>query len=570
MLLPLLNRHRHTFLSVLAMCAISVTSGCRDTLQPTVPTVDRRATLGSAVDLDPSNRDGEQVFRALAKTAPSSAGFYYDEGGILVVRVRDSRDDAASLAFVRALMQQHPGYNPGAGRLARGFRIERADFTFAELAAVRTAASDNVLGQVSGIVSVDLDERANRVTLGTQGTSEAALSSRSEANRVLALKAIDTRLLAYKALPNTPSGLDFAPPYSLQSASSDPLAGGQQIIRYGTNEGCSLGFVAQRDGVLGFVTASHCSSDMFTLDFSQFTMLPGTIPIIGTEAVDAVWYQCGFPVSYRCRGADATFIASSGQLPMSVGKILRTVSIGSGSIIVDSPPRAYFTAIYSQDDVILGQIVDMVGRTSGWTTGSVYQTCVDYFVTYNLTMHQIRCGAQGGYNANGGDSGAPIFIRVPGHPQIQGSELPGAPFWTDEFVSLVGIHSAHAFGEHFFSKLGRIKSDLGGSWVVTAPVPPLPPAPLSVYITGATDVLSSPSCHLRYVANATGGLWNTYSYNFTTDGTVLTQSDRELILAFPTAGSHNVNVTVTDANGATASHFLELVAGPSGMDCNTI
>ncbi len=185
-------------------------------------------------------------------------------------------------------------------------------------------------------------------------------------------------------------------------------------------------------------------------------------------------------------------------------------------------------------------------------------------------MHQIRCGAQGGYNANGGDSGAPIFIRVPGHPQIQGSELPGAPFWTDEFVSLVGIHSARAFGEHFFSKLGRIKSDLGGSWVVTAPVPPLPPAPLSVYITGATDVLSSPSCHLPYVANATGGLWNTYSYSFTTDGTVLTQSDRELILAFPTAGSHNVNVTVTDANGATATHFLELVAAPSGMDCNTI
>lgn len=45
MLLSLLNRHRHTFLSVLAMCAISVISGCRDTLQPTVPTVDRRATL---------------------------------------------------------------------------------------------------------------------------------------------------------------------------------------------------------------------------------------------------------------------------------------------------------------------------------------------------------------------------------------------------------------------------------------------------------------------------------------------------------------------------------------------
>lgn len=254
---------------------------------------------------------------------------------------------------------------------------------------------------------------------------------------------------------------------------------------------------------------------------------------------------------------------------MYVGRILRTVSQGSGLKDVNQS-RPYFTAIYSQDDVILGQQVDMIGITSGWTTGSVYNTCIDQLMNRELVMYQIRCAAQGGYNANSGDSGAPIFIRVPGHPEIQGSELPGAPFWTDEFVSLVGIHSGQAFNMHFFSKLGRIKSDLGGSWTVTAPVPPLPNAPLSTYITGPTDVLASSSCNLRYVANATGGAWNTYSYTFNTSGTIKYLGGREAIIAFSTNGSHFVSVNVVDANGHAASHNLTLVAGPSGMDCNTI
>ncbi|MHB1312243.1 MAG: hypothetical protein ACYC3L_09520, partial [Gemmatimonadaceae bacterium] len=346
------------------------------------------------------------------------------------------------------------------------------------------------------------------------------------------------------------------------SPSTDPLAGGLQIVRYGTTDGCTLGFVAQRNGVLGFVTASHCTSDFYGMDYSQFTQTPPS-PIIGQESVDPASYQCGL---IQCRGSDAAFIASSLQLPMTVGKILRTIP---GSITVDTA-RPYFTAIYYQDDVLLGQIVDKVGVTTGWTSGYVSYTCADFLVFEAGIPYIVRCAAEGTYPADKGDSGAPIFVRVPGHPQIQGSELFGAPFWTDEFVSLVGTHSGRAFGEKYFSKLGRIKSDMGGSWTVTAPVPPLPAAPLRVFISGPIDVLSSPSCHLRYVAYATGGAWNTYSYTFTTDGTVLSQDGREILLAFPSAGAHYLTVTVSDADASTVGESLDIIAGPSGMDCQTI
>lgn len=100
-------------------------------------------------------------------------------------------------------------------------------------------------------------------------------------------------------------------------------------------------------------------------------------------------------------------------------------------------------------------------------------------------------------------------------------------------------------------------------------MPPPPAAPLSVFIGGPSDVLSSPTCRLRYIAYATGGAWNTYSYAFTTDGTVQWEDGREIILAFPSPGGHYVTVTVTDGNGATSGHTVEVVSGPSGMECQS-
>ncbi len=561
---------RHS-LSMAALLTPLFLQACRDLPERVGPTEPPPKSV-VVQDIDDVGRDGEHLFRSLSRVAPSSAGFYYTEDGTLVVRVRDAKDDVASLAFVRDLVRANPGYNPGGGKLARGFRVERSEYTFVELANIRNQISEKVLGSVVGVVTVDLDERANRVVVGTQSTADRLPLTQAEVQRALGASSATERLVTYKLQQKSQYIAHSAPPLTLTSGSSDPLAGGQQIVRGGSLDGCTVGFVAQRNGILGFVTASHCSSMMFFPDFSQWSMLPNSPPVLAMESVDPSYYTCGI-AAYNCRGADALFASSTGQHPMAVGKILRTVSLGTGLLDVNQS-KPYFTAIYSQDDVLLGQNVDMIGRTSGWRTGNVVSTCIDQLMVPNwpqsTSTYQIRCAAQGSYAADGGDSGGPMFIRVPGHPEIQGSELPGAPFWTDEFVSIVGIHSGHAFGMRFFSKLGRIKSDLGGSWVITAPVPALPAAPLSTFVTGSTDVLASSSCNLRYVANATGGLWNTYSYTFNTSGQIKFQNGREIIVAFASNGSHHVSVTVTDGNNNTVSHSLTLIAGPSGMDCNTV
>lgn len=547
----------------LALAVAVIASACRDSLGPTADNAAARVTLAEPAKGGLSSvHDGEQLFRNLAVVATSSAGFYYDEHGSLIVRVRDSKDDAASISYLRELLQKNVGLNPGAGRFARGIRIERAQYTYSELAGLRDRLSDNLLGTIAGVSMIDLDERANRVAVIS---SEDVPTAAADARRTMALLSVNEKMVELRTRRGLPFKPDFAPPSTLQGATTDPLAGGLQIVRNVTSA-CTLGFVAQRNGVLGFVTASHCTSNFLGGDNTQYTQT-GSSTVIGQESVDPAPYPCSYPLVYQCRGSDASFFASSLQHPMTVGKILRTTGYGSLTINASKP---YFTAISYQDDVILGQIVDKVGRTTGWTSGYVSNTCIDLVVFQNGVAHQIRCSVEGTYPADNGDSGAPVFVRLPGHPEIQGSELPGAPFWTDEFVSLVGTHSGRAFGEKYFSKLGRIKSDMGGSWTVTAPVPPPPPAPLSVYVTGPVDVLTSPNCNLRYVANATGGVWNTYSYTFTTSGTVKYVSGREIIVAFSTNGTHHISVAVTDANNTTVNHSLQLIAGPSGMDCNNI
>lgn len=188
------------------LALILVTYGCRDTgdaLGSEGPTSPVRGT-SVPDDLDTDGRDGEHLFRMLAKAAPSSAGLYYDDGGVLVVRVRDARDDMESLRFARELLRQNPGYNPGAGRLVRGFRVERAEYAFSELAAARNTATSSLLGFVEGVVMVDLDERANRVTIGVEASADRVSLIRSEAVRILESKSIRPGILAFKSQPPTP------------------------------------------------------------------------------------------------------------------------------------------------------------------------------------------------------------------------------------------------------------------------------------------------------------------------------------------------------------------------------
>jgi len=91
------------------------------------------------------------------------------------------------------------------------------------------------------------------------------------------------------------------------------------------------------------------------------------------------------------------------------------------------------------------------------------------------------------------------------------------------------------------------------------PPPPPPPTP---WLEGSTDVVSSPSCHLIYSIHDGSRI-----SDWRTDGTVQTTDAQWIELAFPVAGGHYVEVDAEAQDGTVSTLRMDVVSGPSGMDC---
>jgi hypothetical protein len=224
---------------------------------------------------------------------------------------------------------------------------------------------------------------------------------------------------------------------------------------------CALGFAAVRNDTLGFVTNSHCTQEFMNPDQTQ-AFAGG--PQVATEVRDPSAYTCGVS---RCRGADASFLGTTGAVPFGVGLIFRTkvaptcsgVSYPWGVLDVDQN-RPYFVVVQEETmGSVMGQEVHKVGPVTGWTKGTVTATCVDTRQLENSPGIDTvtRCTDEANYAAWSGDSGSPVFAFID----------------ADGFrVKLMGIHQLRAI--HFtggdegrYSRLSRIKSDLGGQWRIT-------------------------------------------------------------------------------------------------------
>jgi hypothetical protein len=94
-------------------------------------------------------RPEEAAFAELARVSPSSAGFFLNAEGLVVVVVARPEEDGLARAGAAALI--------AAGRVhdARakngGVVIQRGQYAFAQLAQWRDAVFDNLLGGVEGL-----------------------------------------------------------------------------------------------------------------------------------------------------------------------------------------------------------------------------------------------------------------------------------------------------------------------------------------------------------------------------------------------------------------------------------
>ena len=203
-----------------------------------------------------------------------------------------------------------------------------------------------------------------------------------------------------------------------------PAVGGLQI-RF-SQYLCSLSFNAVRNGVSGFVTASHCSDIQGAADGTQYyqPLNQVTNEHIGQEIADPGFFRCAR--GRKCRYSDANFSAGDSAVNFTLGGIAKTTGPNNGSLDIGGQ----FT-ITGEESGVAEQTVNKVGRTTGWTQGKVTNTCVNTGVSGTNIVLLCQNFVDAGVGA--GDSGSPVFSIVSGnnvvlHGTLWGGNTAGTMF----------------------------------------------------------------------------------------------------------------------------------------------
>jgi len=215
-----------------------------------------------------------------------------------------------------------------------------------------------------------------------------------------------------------------------------PIIGGVQINFPGFL--CTLGFNVTN----AFVTTSHCTNTQGGTENTPYWQPTRTVSPtqIATEAADPQYSGTlqGCPSGRVCRRSDASRAAYASGTSFTIGRIARTDRPGRSLTIVGD------FRITAEGSAVVGNVVNKVGRTTGWSQGGVTSTCVNTNVSgSNITQ---LCQTWVSATVGSGDSGSPVFAIVSGSD-----------------VRLVGILWGGSGSRTFiYSPLNQVEQELGG------------------------------------------------------------------------------------------------------------
>lgn len=255
------------------------------------------------------------------------------------------------------------------------------------------------LFELDGVVFTDADETNGRLVVGVL-------------NRGLETS-VRARLAVLGVPPESVDVVQTAPIVQVTTLRDKvrPVVGGLQI-RF-SRFLCSLGFNATRNGVLGYVTASHCSGKQGEVDGTNYYQPLNRVPdeFIGQEIADPAFLRNSSvcPKGRKCRYSDANFSDGDDGVPFTVGTIARTTRSSNGSLEL----AGQFVS-RAEGPAVVGQIANKVGRTTGWTEGTVTRTCANTGVSgTNILLFCQDFVEADVVIVGSGDSGSPVF-RIDG------------------------------------------------------------------------------------------------------------------------------------------------------------
>lgn len=393
-------------------------SGCSDAQTPTVKETNPQ---GSVITLD------DQLV-TVAELMPGFGGMFFDENGDLnvymvvadeelSVQAREQRKSRLEVVLTavfgknfltqgrgqdRGLRKQTPPKQPPRIKIIKG------DYDISQLAEWR-ARLEKAL-DVPGTVFTDLDERQNRLKIGIESSV-----FRKQVKKILEIHDIPfAAVIIEETKP-----IRF---HGTLRGKFRPVQGGVQIE---ADTGvfafalCTMGFNAIHNNKKGFVTNSHCTKNRGGSEGTDFHQ--PTDPFnpfadqnkVGDEILDPEYWTSSICPSGRvCRTSDSAFVEYDSASLFGT-RIARTTSIGS---ITTSDTNPTFRIVDETFFPISGTNLNKVGRTTGWSTGTLSGTCSNINVAdTNVTLlcqYTVTRDTGTAKISDFGDSGSPVFRRL--------------------------------------------------------------------------------------------------------------------------------------------------------------
>jgi len=365
-----MSRHSNA-VRLLAGAALVAVAACSDSTSP--PSKEPVPVLQAAQSPD---------LATLARAVPGFGGLFLDHG-VPTVYLTDASQrgkvERALGAFAR-----------GRGFAPSEIKVLAGRYAYGDLDRWFQQVSQEAFAQ-GGIVFVDLDEASNRVLVGVErGASHANVRS----------------LAARLGVPAEAIVTHDVDPIQYAATLQDqvrPVVAGLQI-HFG-NFLCSIGFNAVSGGQNSFVTASHCTNTQGGVEGTQYfqSLSSQANSFIGTEVADPVYFRGGVCPRHRvCRYSDASRAAYAAGVSFTLGGIAQTSGPNNGSLTITGT-----FGVTSKGTAVVGDVVNKVGRTTGWTQGAVTNTCVNTGVSGTKIVQLCQTFVSAG--VGGGDSGSDVF-----------------------------------------------------------------------------------------------------------------------------------------------------------------
>lgn len=407
----------------------------------------------------------DEQYLEIAEQIPSFAGIYEGNDGVLVAKIaqdpaltaqQTSDDSDVTVPEVREAILEVMGQEVFTGvpndladeagspktlqaTSSPSLRLEDTKYTFKQL---HTWLWQTIDLDLDGVMIYDANEGNNNVYLGVETRAQAEATKARIAKLPIPPNAVAIEVVGpYKDYVLRGEGLQKylaqeakTAEVQLQPAAvqyvdgpSVPLVGGVRVTT--DRGGCTYGFSAKRNGVLGLVTNFHCTANKAQVDGD---IIRQNQQYIGVETVDPPPRWCGI-VWGDCRYSDAAFFknTSSSTVRVATPRIAGT-GPGAGDRTYDysSPVLGILSSTKQNEHYIA------VTSKTGFTRLVVTNTCT-YLRTgiFDISAKRlvtIECGAvakpESPYpNVQQGDSGSPVITRNSSGAMLAGEIFGGNP-----------------------------------------------------------------------------------------------------------------------------------------------